>query len=242
MGNDPKTSVTDKLLPAARRPNVYLADAGPFVSGRDAEHDLVDPGHVLADDGLPQGRDAQGRRLSGPQGRGPVQGLPVPCRSSTVGPPEARPALGAPLGPDHDDALELWRGAQAEVDAHVAGAQVAAVRVGPPPERRPPGAEATRAPCPKGLSSTPCRRTCSQWPRAPAWLSSSRAGPLLLVTRTSTPPSLSMSPKAPLGSPPARAKPARPSTVRRTGASPALWNSWFALERIGLRRAAPRPC
>jgi choline dehydrogenase-like flavoprotein len=33
MGNDPKTSVTDKFCRLHDVPNVYLADAAPFVSG-----------------------------------------------------------------------------------------------------------------------------------------------------------------------------------------------------------------
>src|SRR6266581_997663 len=47
---------------------------------------------------------------------------------------EARPALGAAARPAHEEALEIRGGAQAEVYPHVARAQVAPVRVGPPPE------------------------------------------------------------------------------------------------------------
>ena len=42
-------------------PNVYFADAAPFVSGGHPEHHVVDPGHVLADHGPPEGADADGR-------------------------------------------------------------------------------------------------------------------------------------------------------------------------------------
>ena len=44
--------------------NVYMADAAPVRLRRHAEHHLVDPRHVLADDGLPQGADADGRASS----------------------------------------------------------------------------------------------------------------------------------------------------------------------------------
>src|SRR5437867_13444150 len=47
---------------------------------------------------------------------------------------EARPALGAAARPAHEDALEIRGGTQAEVHPDVARAQVAPVRVGPPPE------------------------------------------------------------------------------------------------------------
>jgi choline dehydrogenase-like flavoprotein len=64
MGDDPKTSVTDRWCRLHDVSNVYMADAAPFVSGGHAEHDVVHPGHVLADDGLPQGADADGQRLA----------------------------------------------------------------------------------------------------------------------------------------------------------------------------------
>src|SRR3989442_10040999 len=47
---------------------------------------------------------------------------------------EARPALAAAARPAHQDALEIRGGAQTEVHPDVARAQVAPVRVGPPPE------------------------------------------------------------------------------------------------------------
>ena len=63
MGDDPKTSVTDRFCRLHDVPNVYLADAAPVRLRRHAEHDLVDPRDVLADDGLPEGGDEDGGRV-----------------------------------------------------------------------------------------------------------------------------------------------------------------------------------
>ena len=54
----PRQSVTDKLLPPARRHERLLRRRRAVRLRRHAEHDLVDPRDVLADDGLPERGDA----------------------------------------------------------------------------------------------------------------------------------------------------------------------------------------
>ena len=60
MGNDPKTSVTDRSAGCTTSERLSRGRESVRV-GRHAEHDLVDPGDVLADDGLSEGTD-EGRR------------------------------------------------------------------------------------------------------------------------------------------------------------------------------------
>ena len=83
MGNDPKTSVTDKFCRLHDVPNVYLADAEPVRLRRHAEHDVVDPRHVLADDGLPERGDADGPGLTRPDPREPSGPLRAPCAAAS---------------------------------------------------------------------------------------------------------------------------------------------------------------
>ena len=56
MGDDPKTSVTDRFCRLHDVKNVYLADAAPFVSRRHAEHDVDDSRDGVAHHGLPERR------------------------------------------------------------------------------------------------------------------------------------------------------------------------------------------
>ena len=53
------------LLPPARGAERVPRRRRALRLRRHAEHDLVDPRHVLADDGLPEGADADGQRLAG---------------------------------------------------------------------------------------------------------------------------------------------------------------------------------
>ena len=52
MGDDPRTSVTDTLLPAARRQERLHRRRRAVRLRRHAEHDLVDSRDGVADDGL----------------------------------------------------------------------------------------------------------------------------------------------------------------------------------------------
>ena len=63
MGDSPKTSVLNRNCQAHEVPNLFVADAGPFVSNAEQEPDLDDPRAVDADQRVHRRGAAQGKPL-----------------------------------------------------------------------------------------------------------------------------------------------------------------------------------
>lgn len=63
MGADARTSVDGSVVPPARRPERLHRRCPALRLRRHVEQHVVDPGNVLADNGLPERKDAVGRSM-----------------------------------------------------------------------------------------------------------------------------------------------------------------------------------